>query len=462
MPRKRNPKKEVPKSLKGMSDVFEPEYFAYQGLFEKASEIALYYGFKPIELPILEKEELFISSIGEGTDIIDKEAYSLKTKGGYHLTVRPEGTAGVMRAYIEHGMRAQPQPVMLYYYGPFFRHKNPQKGHQREFRQFGLEILGTTKSIADATVIKVALTILEEAGFKNLKVRINSLGDQDSLKIYTKELASYYKKFLNVMCTNCRERIKINPLNLLDCKDDKCRPLKEEAPDSISFLSTDAKKHFKEVLEYLDAMEVPYEIDSTLTRGLNYYSQTIFEIIDITDTMKEPSSEETSKEDPKDPTDKEECEQNEKKPTPPVLSLAGGGRYDSLSKKLGHKKEVPSVGISIEIDRVVKSDLHKKIDPRICKKPKVFFIQLGFDAKLKSLTVIETLRKAHIPIQQSLTKDRLSGQLAVAEKLNIPYTIILGQKEAIDNTVIIRDMSNRSQETINIDKLPEYIKKKLK
>ncbi len=286
MPRKEATKKKPQRSLKGMEDIMDPEYSAYQGFFEKASEIAQYYGFKPIELPILEKEELFQTSIGEGTDILDKEMYSLKTKGGYHLAMRPEGATGVMRAYIEHNMQSLPQPVMLYHYGPFFRHEKPKKGRSREFRQFSLDILGTSKSVADATIIKVFLTILEEAGFKNLRVKINSIGDTESRKIYIKELISYYKKQLEFVCADCRQRIKTNPLRLLDCKNEKCQPIKEGAPDAISFLNTLSKKHFKEVLEYLDAMNVIYEIDNKLVRGLNYYTQTVFEIIDVTESDK--------------------------------------------------------------------------------------------------------------------------------------------------------------------------------
>lgn len=433
-------KKETIFSPKGMRDILGSEYFAYQGFYEKASEIALYYGFKPVELPILEREELFTESIGAGTDILDKEMYSLKTKGGTRLAMRPEGTAGVMRAYIENGMQSFPQPVMLFYYGSFFRHENPQRGRYREFRQFGLEILGTSKSVADAIIIKTTVTILQEAGFKNLNVLINTIGDSESRPIYIKELVSYYKKHLSHVCVNCKQRIKNNPLRLLDCKASKCQPIKDDAPDSISFLQGESKQHFKEVLEYIEAMNVPYRINNHLVRGLDYYSKTVFEIIE------EPLIDDSNKD----------------KPQPVPLALAGGGRYDYLAKRIGGKKEVPSVGVSIGVDRVISSPSHKIITPRIIKKPKMYFIQLGFEAKLKSLEVIEILRNSKIPIQQSLVKDKLSGQLAIAEKLKIPHTVILGQREAIDNTVIIRSMKNRSQDTVKISELKEYVKKNIK
>jgi histidyl-tRNA synthetase len=173
-------KKDAPTSLKGMSDVFDEQYYAYQGLFEKAQEVAVYYGFKPIETPVLETEDVFISALGEGTDVIDKEMYTFRSKGGERLAVRPEYTASVMRAYLEHGMQNLPQPVMLYSYGPVFRHENPQKGRLRQFRQFNLEILGSTKSIADALIIRTLTTILEEFGFKDLIVDINSMGDKET------------------------------------------------------------------------------------------------------------------------------------------------------------------------------------------------------------------------------------------------------------------------------------------
>jgi len=420
------------KTVKGMRDLIGDQVYIFQGFCEKAAEIALYYGFKPIETPILEKEELFKRGVGLDTDIVSKEMFNVKTKGGDHLVMRPEGTASVMRAYAEHGMQSLPQPVMLYYSGPFFRHENPQRGRYRQFWQFGLEILGSKKSILDATIIRLVTTILEESGFPNYTLKINSIGDVDCRNIYRRELVTYYKKHLKGICQDCRERLKTNPLRLLDCKNPACQEIKKEAPETIASLCGPCKAHFKEVLEYLDAMNIPYEIDNTLVRGLDYYSRTVFEIF-------VPN----------------ENEGNESLP----LAIGGGGRYDYLAKSLGLKKEVPAVGASIGVDRLVELSSYVKHAPRIVKKSKVFFIQLSFDAKLRSFEVIEALRKAHIPLTHSISKDSLSAQLAIAEKMNVPYTIILGQKEALENTVIVRNMDNRSQDTVKIDKLAEYLKK---
>jgi len=240
-------KKDPFKSPKGMRDIMGEEYYRYQGLFEKAQEIAVYYGFQPIDTPILEDRELFERGVGEHTDIVEKEMYSLRTRGGDHLVMRPEGTAAVMRAYIEHGLHSEPQPVMLYYGGSFFRHENPQRGRFRELRQFGVEVLGTQKSIADALVIRTLLDILEEVGLTDLTVDINSMGDGESRPTYVRALTAYYRKHVDAICTHCRERLKSNPLRLLDCKDEKCAPFKADAPDSVSFLSQAGKQHFKDL-----------------------------------------------------------------------------------------------------------------------------------------------------------------------------------------------------------------------
>lgn len=415
-----------------MRDILDKEYYAYQGFFEKASEIAAYYGFRPIETPILEREAVFTSSLGVGTDIRDKEMYTLKTKGGDHLVMRPEGTAGIMRAYIENGMQALPQPVMFYNYGPYFRHENPQRGRLRELRQFGLEILGTSKSIADALVIRTMTLIFDEAGFKNLSVEINSIGDKECRGSYMRELTNYYKKHIADLCPACKERIKTNPLRLLDCKVARCQDLKVGAPTPIDSLCNDCRHHFKEVIEYIEEMGIAYRINKNLVRGLDYYTRTVFEVIEL-----EPNNSELGV---------------------APLSLGGGGRYDLLAKSLGSKKDVPAVGGAIGVDRVIMSPSHKPINPRILKKPKVYFIQLGNEAKLKSFGIIETLRKAHIPIAQSLSKDGLAQQLAIAERSGAPYTIIFGQKEALDNTIIARNMETRSQETVKLADLPNFVK----
>lgn len=271
----------------------------------------MYYGFKPIETPVLEREEVFVSAIGEGTDVVDKEIYAFRSKGGERLAMRPEYTASIMRAYLEHGMQTLPQPVMLYSYGQVFRHENPQKGRLRQFRQFNLEILGTSKSIADALIIRTLTTILEEYGFKDLIVDINSMGDKETRPMFIKEITNYYKKHLESLCKDCHERLKSNPLRLLDCKQPQCQPFKDNAPCSLSYLSNDARNHFKEVLQYLEEMGIQYRVNNSLVRGLDYYTRTVFEVI------------------------KTDVDENGKERE---ITITGGGRYDGLAKMLGSKK----------------------------------------------------------------------------------------------------------------------------
>ena len=484
-PAKKAKKNGPPQSPRGMRDIMGEEYYAYHGFYERAEEIAIYYGFQPIEPPIVEEEELFLRGVGEGTDIVEKELYNMRTKGGHRLAMRPEPTAGIMRAYLEHGMQAMPQPVSFYTYGNFYRHEKPQKGRYRELRQFGLEMLGTEKSIGDAMIIKLVMTILDDVGMEDLSLELNSIGDKECRSNYRRELVSYYKKHLGKLCKDCVRRFKDNPLRLLDCKEEGCSEIKAEAPTPVSFLCEPCKKHFKEVLEYLEALGIEYNINNNLVRGLDYYTRTVFEVFTSTiDPLTVPRKKKVAEPEEVDPDANAETNANaegegdeqkvakeeiapepepepEAKPQPSPLAIAGGGRYDYLAKTIGSNKLVPAVGAGIGVDRVLQlmpAAARKKLSPRVVKKPKIFFIQLGFEAKLKSMVVTEILRKAKIPVNHSISKDSLGSQLAIAEKLGVPYTIILGQREVIDDTVIVRTMSTRSQKTIPIADLAAYIK----
>jgi len=415
---------------RGMRDILGKEFYQLQGFYEKAQEVAVYYGFEPIKTPTLEDVRVFEKAAGNGTDALEKEMYTLKTKSGDHLALRPDGTAPVMRAYLEQGMRNLPQPVSLYYFGPLFRHEKPQRGRYREYQTFGLEVIGTEKAIADALIIQTLVKILEEAGCPNVVVDINSLGDKESRINYHKALVAYYRKHINALPAIDRDRLKTNPLRILDSKEAKTIAINEEAPDSISFLTPAAKKHFKEVLEYLDEAGIIYRINENLVRGLDYYTHTVFEFIEQSDD-----------------------------PETNGLALGGGGRYDGLAKMIGSKKDIPAVGGAFGVDRIINASWCKDLMPRIMGETKFYMIQLGFEAKMKTLPILEILRKAKLPVYQSLSKDKLGAQLAQAEKMNVPYVIIFGQREAMDNTVIIRNMQNRSQDTVKIADLLAYIKK---
>lgn len=421
--------------VKGFRDILGQEYFRQKGAIEKCEDVALYYGFSPLEIPMVEFTDTFERGVGEETDIVTKELFNMTTKGGDKISLRPEFTAGVMRAYIDNGWGSSPQPIMVYNYGPVFRHDKPQKGRYREFKQFNLEMMGTDKAIADAMVIKTSVSMLEEIGIENVTVEINSIGDKESRKKFIKDLTTYYKKLNNKLCANCRERLKSSPLRLLDCKEEQCQIFKKDAPKPMNCLNPESKKHFREVLEYLEGTGVNYNINHQLVRGLDYYTHTVFEF------------EKTFTE------EKDNGEQVEK-----TLSIGGGGRYDYLGKIMGSKKDIPAVGVALGIDRILLMPGTEDVQSKIQKKPKVFFVQIGLEAKLHSLSIVEMLRKARIPMAQSLSKDSLGVQLGMAERLEVPYVLIFGQKEAMDEVVIVRNMKTHSQETIKISEVVEYIK----
>lgn len=438
----------------------------WRAIEEKASEIASAYGFKQIRTPHIEHTELFEPTLGETSDIVSKQMYSFKTRGGDNLVLRPEWTVPAVRTYFEHGMHSWPQPVMLYNHGSFFRHENPQKGRFREFGQFDLEILGDEDGFSDALIIRVSALIFQELGFKNLVVHINTLGDKECRGEFRKELVSYYRRKVNSLCKNCKRRLKENPLRLLDCKEASCVELRAEAPKMIDFTCQSCRAHFKSVLEVLDELSVPYLLNPHLVRGLDYYSRTVFEIFsDMAPEKKTPADKAVVSGDGiPTPTPSTESPADAGKEKPPLvlpIALAGGGRYDYLAEELGQKK-LFGVGVAIGLDR-----LYEELAPRRAgiikeKKPDVSLIQVGTQAKKKALLLFESLRKAKFSIAQSFAKDGLRAQLYLADKSGSNSALIIGQKEALDGTVIVRDMASGAQETVLQDKLAGYLKKKLK
>lgn len=341
---------------------------------------------------------------------------------------------GIMRAYLDYAGETLPQPVMVYHTEPLRKYMPPEEYGGREAVLFAMEIIGTEKSIAEALLLKIALTALDELGFiGNISVEINSLGDRESIARFSKEFTGYYRRRAEEIPTHCRANLKKDIFKVLQCAQDKCMLFKEHAPKPVSALTEPSREHFTEVLEYLESMGVPYTINNCLVGGKDYYTKTIFEI---------KSEDGTNKFYPRKKFD---------------LTLARGGRYDDLAKILGHRKEVPAVGITLTLGGLGITAPKRNLADKT-KKPRVYLMHIGFDAKLKSLAAIEILRKARIPIYQTLSKDRFSAQITVAEKVNVPFMIIIGQKEAYEGTAIVRDMKSRSQETVLLKDLPHYLK----
>ena len=424
-------KKSKFQSPTGMHDILPPGQKYFQKIYEVSENIANFYQFQKIETPILEETELFSKGIGLATDIVGKQMFSLRTKGGDYLTLRPEGTAPVARAYIEHGMFNLPQPVKLWYFGPNFRYEKPQAGRYRQFWQFGFEVFGEENPVIDAQIIQLFYNILGELKLKNLIVEINSIGDNQCRPYYKKLLVSYFRSRESSLCADCRRRLRENPLRILDCREEKCQRIISQAPQMIDHLCENCHSHFKEVLEFLDEIELPYHLNPYLVRGLDYYTKTVFEIY-------------------------EESEEGRAQG-----ALTGGGRYDALVKLLGGK-DTPAVGASTGIERIITAMKAKAIRLPQGSLPKIYLAQLGTLAKRKSLRLLEDFRKAKIQVSESFGRDSLKAQLARADKAEVKYTLILGQKEALEGTIIIRDMETGRQETIKTEKVVREIKKKLK
>lgn len=424
-------KAKASQSVKGMHDILPEEQLFWDFILKKSRAILQDYGFSKIDTPMLEDTDLFVRGVGEGTDIVMKEMYSFKTKGGDDVTLRPEGTAPVVRAYIEHGMGSLPHPVKLYYHGPMFRHEHPQAGRYRQFHQLGIEMIGDESAAADAEIIFVLFKVLENLGFKNLMVQINSVGDNACRPAYIRALKEYFKPKLKKVCVPCRNKYKVNVIKMLDCVEQQCKEIAKEAPQIFDYLDEECKKHFKAVLEFLDETGVPYILNPYLVRGLDYYTRTVFEI------WPEEGSQVQS-------------------------ALASGGRYDNLISLLGGHK-TPACGWGMGIERIIIGLKAANIKiPEYAPKPKIFLAQLGDLAKKRSLVVFEEFRRAGVPIQASFGRDSIKSQLRIANRIGVKFTLILGQKEAIDKNIILRDMESSIQETLRMDNIVEEVKKRLR
>jgi histidyl-tRNA synthetase len=391
----------------------------YENL-DKIGEIALYYGFFPRQSPSITKTDLEqVKSLFDSDTIDDEE-------GENRLPLHVEEKTALLRMYEEHNMQNMSQPVMLYF-------KEPFKGSIKKSsypRYCDLEIIGQSGSIAEAAIIQSARVILSEEGYANIKVEINSIGDNDSIVRFSRDLIAYYRKHINDMDSNCRQLFKKDPFELLSSRNEKYHSLNEHAPKAMDFLSETSRAHLKEVLEYLEILDIPYEINNNLIGNRKYCTETIFSIVD--------------------------ADHETKKNNKDHKILAMGVRYDGLSKKIGIHREIQGVGISILI-KGSHTDLRKEV--KRTKRPFASFVQLGIESKLLAMSVIEALRQVKIPLYISLAKDRLGAQVSSVEKFHVPYSIIIGKKEAVEKTAIVRDNSTHAQEIVPIDELPKYMKR---
>lgn len=426
------PLKKTNQLLKGFKDILPDEQKYWQHIEKIVQKLATHYGYSKIETPLLEETSLFARTVGKDTDIVHKEMYSFIDQGGDNVSMRPEATASVGRAYIEHGMHNQPQPVKLYYEGPMFRRENPQLGRYRQFHQFGFEILGAQSPVVEAQLIMIAYNICLDIGLKleHFTIQINSIGCENCRSEYKKELVSYYKAKKKYLCHDCKRRLMRNPLRLLDCKNEGCVTLRQDSPQILDWLDEECKAHFMGVLEFLDSLEISYVLNPYLVRGLDYYTRTVFEFW-----------------------------QAQKLDTA-QSALLGGGRYDKLVEILGGPP-TPACGFSSGIERIVTFMRNNEIKPKEKKAPEIFIAQIGALAKIRAMKLFERLRKEGILCYENFSKDSLKAQLELANKLKVQYTILIGQKEVLDGTVLLRDMEAGIQEVVNYEKIAEEVKEKM-
>jgi len=399
---------------RGLKDILPDEQKYWFWLEKNFQDVAHLSGFERIILPAFEATELFKRSVGEFTDIVTKQMYTFKDLGGNSVTLRPEGTAGVVRAYLEHGMKVLPQPVKLYYWGPMYRYERPQSGRYREFYQFGMEMIGDMDPLTDALLIQSAARYYQKVGLKNLLVKINSLGTPKSRVKVVAVLEKYLSIHKKDLCPDCKLRLKKNVLRVLDCKVAECKEITSETGHLIiDNLDTESKKRFTKVLEHLDEMKVPYELAPNLVRGLDYYTHTIFEIVTADDDT----------------------------------ALGGGGRYDGLIKLLGGA-DTPAVGYAGGVERTI--DALKKQEVLIPEmvKTDIFVVQLGERAKSKVVDLISQLEQIGLRVSSLMGKESIQTQLKAASDLNSPIALIIGDQEVHDRNVIMRDMHDRAQETV--------------
>ena len=420
--------------LRGMKDILFDEYKYWDLVIKKATELAKAYGFKRIETPVLEKAELYERSTGKTSDIVTKEMYVFVDKNGERVALRPEATPGLVRTYIEHGMLNLPQPVKMFWVGSLFRHEKPQAGRYRELHQFDLEIFGEANPVADAMMILIAYNFFRELQI-NVQIQINSIGCKECRNQYLTKLLNFYKERgkRSKLCNDCKKRLVKNPLRLLDCKEDACIKMREEAPQIVDSLCDGCRDHFVKVLEYLDELEVPYNLNPYLVRGLDYYNRTVFEIVAVEEEGKE-----------------------EKSP----LALGAGGRYDNLVEYMGGRP-TPACGFGIGLERAIMIIKEKNIPLKKNDETIIFISQLGEQARRKAFSLFEEMRRSGFKVRQAFTKDSLKAQLEEADRLGAKFSLILGQKELMEGTIMLRDMESGIQEVVDYKKITTELEKRL-
>ncbi|MBI1833661.1 MAG: histidine--tRNA ligase [Candidatus Andersenbacteria bacterium] len=423
-------KKDQISSPRGTQDILPHDHKYWEYITESARLILRGWYFQEIQTPIFEEKKLYERGVGQETDIVQKEMFELKSRSrGTHYVLRPEATAGIARAYLEHGMRSWPRPVKLFTVGPFFRYERPQAGRFRQHHQLSLEVLGSAAPVTDVEVMYVLHLLFKRLGLEDYVVQVNSLGLPAERKEYIKLLKDHYRRNIRKLSREDKERLKRNPLRVLDSKDEKAIRVANTAPRLIDHLSETSKKHFEYVTNMLGELEVPFEVNPRLVRGLDYYTHTVFEFVSRT-----------------------AGEQG--------VSFTSGGRYDGLVRQLGGR-DTAAVGAGIGIERVVDRIKKEGIDLTLTDQPLLYVAQLGDRAKVVALKLMRKLNEAGIPFAEGVDRDGMQPQLKAADRLGVGWAAIIGQKEVLDGTIILRNMESGMQEVVDQANLVEELQKRL-
>jgi len=406
---------------RGTPDILPQEQAHWRYIEQQVARTARLYGYERLDGPVFEDSRLFARSVGEDTDIVTKEMYTFEDRGGSSLTLRPEGTAPICRAYLEHGLKNRPQPVKLYYIASIFRYERPQAGRYRQHHQFGYEAIGDGDPALDGEVIDMAWQFFKSVKLSRLSLQLNSIGCKKCRPDFVAALKSYYTSHTQELCPDCKSRLERNPLRLLDCKNDSCRQIAGSAPKSADYLCPECAEHFKQLKRYLELLRLPFVVNNQLVRGLDYYTRTVFEI--------QPQGGGAQS------------------------TLAGGGRYDDLIEELGGQP-TPALGFAAGMERIILNLKKQQVEVPPLPGPPVFIAYIGEEAKNEAVRLAASLRRGDIGVIQALGDKSLKAQLRQANNLGASFAVIIGEEELANGTVIVRDMTSAEQKAIPISELP--------
>lgn len=417
------------KMPRGTQDILPQDSAKWRYIENRLHTLMELYNYKEIRTPIFESTELFARGVGDSTDVVQKEMYTFKDKGGRSLTLRPEGTAAVVRSYIEHKMQGEPnQPIKLYYNGPMFRYERKQKGRYRQFNQFGVEAIGAENPSIDAEILAMVMHIYESFGLKHLKLVINSIGDSESRKEYNEALVKHFEPVIDTFCSDCQSRLHTNPMRILDCKIDRDKEAVKNAPRITDYLNNDSKSYYEQVKLHLDNLNISYVEDPNLVRGLDYYTHTAFELM----------------------IDNPEYDGA-------ITTLCGGGRYNGLLQLLDGPDET-GIGFALSIERLLMALDEEGISLDVSEDFDLFVVTMGEDADRYAVKLINDLRRNRIRVDKDYLNRKIKGQMKQADRLNAKYTVVIGDQELENNEIGVKNMISGETENVQLDELINYFK----